>query len=238
MRTAAILAFLLLTAAAPSPDTSPISDSQQLILVIAPDWNAKAATMTRYELRGSSWEAVAAPAQVILGRSGMAWARAVNRDIGSGPVKREGDGKSPAGVFRLGTAFGFSASPSWVRLPWLQLRDTTECVDDAASSHYNAIVDRDSVRPVDWSSSERMRAIDVYRFGVVVLHNEPPQPHGGSCIFLHLVDPKGNPTSGCTSMSAEAMEALLRWVDPSRRPLLVQLPRSEYDRLRGLWHLP
>ncbi len=238
MRTAAVFAFLLLVASAPSPDPSPLSGAQQLIVVIAPDWNATTATLTRYDLRGSKWEAAAAPAEVILGRSGLAWGRGVNRDTGSGPVKREGDGKSPAGVFHLGAAFGFSATPSWVRLPYLQLRETTECVDDAASRFYNRIVDRESVPHVDWSSSEKMRAIDVYRRGAVVVHNDPPQPHGGSCIFLHLVDPKGKPTSGCTSMSAEAMDALLRWVNPARRPLLVQLPKAEYDRLRALWRLP
>jgi L,D-peptidoglycan transpeptidase YkuD (ErfK/YbiS/YcfS/YnhG family) len=239
MRTAAVLAFLLLVASAPM-DPSPISGAQQLIVVVAPDWSSTSAVMTRYDLRNGKWEAAAAPTAVILGRTGLAWGHRGLSEIDSrnGPMKREGDGKSPAGAFRLGTAFGFAAAPSSLRLPYRQLRDTTECVDDSSSSHYNTIVDRNAVTRVDWSSSEKMRSIAVYEHGVVVVQNDPPRPTGGSCIFLHLVDPKGRPTAGCTSMSPEAMDALLQWVDPARAPLLVQLPQAEYDRLRPLWRLP
>ncbi len=238
MRTSAVLAFLFLVAAAPS-DPSPVSGSKQLIVVITPDWSSTSAVMTRYDLRDGKWEPAAAPTTVILGRTGLAWGRGVSqRDTEGGPVKREGDGKAPAGVFRLGPAFGFNGAPASLRMPYLQLRDTTECVDDSSSSHYNTIVDRSAVARVDWSSSEKMRSIGVYEHGVVVVQNDPPRPAGGSCIFLHLVDPKGRPTAGCTSMNAEAMQALLRWLDPARTPLLVQLPQSEYDRLRSLWRLP
>jgi hypothetical protein len=34
------------------------------------------------------------------------------------------------------------------------------------------------------------------------------------------------------------MNALLAWLKPESLPILVQLPRSEYDRLRALWGLP
>jgi D-alanyl-D-alanine dipeptidase len=237
MRTAAVFAFLVLVASAPV-DPSPISGAQQLIVVIAPDWSSTSAVMTRYDLRDGKWEAAAAPTAVIIGRTGLAWGQPPQRVSGDGPVKREGDGKSPAGAFRLGSAFGFATAPVSLRLPYRQLRDTTECVDDSRSRHYNTIIDRNTVARVDWSSSEKMRSIAVYEHGVVVVQNDPPRPTGGSCIFLHLVDPKGSPTAGCTSMSSEAMDALLRWIDPARMPLLVQLPQAEYDRLRPRWLLP
>lgn len=237
MRTAAVLSFLLLAAVAPS-HRPPTAGSAQIIVVLTPDWNATTGTMTRFDMRNGKWERAAEPVAVIIGRSGLAWGRGINLETGSGPVKAEGDGKSPAGVFRLGKAFGFADAPSWLRLPYLELTDTTECVDDSTSSHYNTVVDRASVPRVDWSSSEKMRSISVYEHGVEVVQNDPPRPRAGSCIFLHLVDPGGKPTAGCTSMSAGPMDALLRWVDPARRPLLVQLPQGEYDRLRPLWNLP
>ena len=34
------------------------------------------------------------------------------------------------------------------------------------------------------------------------------------------------------------LESLLTWLDPTRKPLLVQLPEVEYGRLRNLWKLP
>jgi len=61
---------------------------------------------------------------------------------------------------------------------------------------------------------------------------------GGSCIFLHIwPGPSGN-TSGCTAFDSRDMNELLAWLDPNALPVLVQLPRSSYERLRSSWGLP
>jgi D-alanyl-D-alanine dipeptidase len=39
-------------------------------------------------------------------------------------------------------------------------------------------------------------------------------------------------------MPTVAVEETIRWLDPSHRPVLVQLPESEYARLRATWELP
>jgi hypothetical protein len=39
-------------------------------------------------------------------------------------------------------------------------------------------------------------------------------------------------------MSADDIEAIVRWVDGKERAVLVQLPYSEYRRLRKSWNLP
>lgn len=109
-------------------------------------------------------------------------------------AKREGDGKSPAGVFALSSAFGYAPQPlRGSRMPYLNLTSSTECVDDVHSKYYNRIVDRSLVTP-DWNSSEHMRdAGESYRWGIIVDHNRivagdnnPPEPAGGSCVFLHI----------------------------------------------------
>jgi D-alanyl-D-alanine dipeptidase len=165
----------------------------------------------------------------------------VAADAAREPAKREGDGKAPAGAFPLGTAFGFASSAAAVgtRLPYLPLVETTECVDDTASAHYNAIVDRARVPRVDWASSERMRSIDLYRLGVVVDYNvRPPAAGRGSCIFLHVWRGPGSSTAGCTAMPEPALAELVRWLDPARRPALVQLTDEAYARRRAAWGLP
>jgi hypothetical protein len=39
-------------------------------------------------------------------------------------------------------------------------------------------------------------------------------------------------------MPQEQLESLLGWLDPTRNPLLVQLPEAEYQKLRKHWQLP
>lgn len=166
--------------------------------------------------------------------------RPLERGGGRAP-KREGDGKAPAGVFRLGPAFGFAtrARASWLRTAYTPLKPTTECVDDTASRRYNLIVDRATTEYVDWNSSERMREVEGYRWGLVVAHNAAPPAAGlGSCIFLHVWAGPDKGTAGCTAMEQSDLEALLRWLDPAKAPLLVQLTDTEYARLRPVWRLP
>jgi L,D-peptidoglycan transpeptidase YkuD (ErfK/YbiS/YcfS/YnhG family) len=111
-------------------------------------------------------------------------------------------------------------------------------VDDSRSVHYNTIVNRDSVARVDWTSSERMREIEQYAYGVHVAYNAPPRPSRGSCIFLHIWAGPASVTAGCTAMDARALRELMGWIDPQRRPMLVQLPANALARLREQWRLP
>ncbi|HEX8557816.1 MAG TPA: L,D-transpeptidase family protein [Pyrinomonadaceae bacterium] len=231
-------------AAAAQGRPAPLDRARQLIVVTTRDWDAVGGVLRRFERRGAgrAWTQVGADVPVAVGRTGLAWGVGVaGAGPAGGPRKREGDGKAPAGVFRLGRAFGFAprAQAAWLRTPYTELTPTTECVDDAASRHYNRIVDRAALKAADWKSSERMREVGGYRWGLVVEHNSAPPAAGlGSCIFLHVWAGPGVGTAGCTAMEQPSLEALLRWLAPARRPLLVQLPESEYARLRAAWRLP
>jgi D-alanyl-D-alanine dipeptidase len=215
---------------------------RQLVLVVTPGWDSTSGALRRYE-RGSDgrpWRLVGSPVPIVVGQTGLAWDDSQMRPASDEPVKREGDGRSPAGAFALDTAFGFDIrqTVSWLRLPYVQLRPATECVDDSRSAHYNTIVQRDSVPRVDWTSSERMRAIEQYAYGVHVAYNTPPRPSRGSCIFLHIWAGPRSVTAGCTAMELDALRELMRWLDPARHPTLVQLPQSALERLRAQWLLP
>jgi D-alanyl-D-alanine dipeptidase len=229
--------------APPAPAApTPLDGTRQLVLVVTPAWDSTSGTLRRFERDSDmgAWRAVGAVVPIVVGRTGMAWDDSQVRPAPGDPIKREGDGRSPAGAFALDTAFGFDIRQivSWVRLPYVQLRTGTECVDDARSAHYNTIVNRDSVARVDWNSSERMREIEQYAYGVHVAYNAPPRPGRGSSIFLHIWGGPRSVTAGCTAMDEDALKTLMRWVDPQRKPKLVQLPASAVTRLRGDWRLP
>lgn len=242
------LMIIIFGACTPAATVSPAKmeiESRQAIVVRAADWNASTAVLQAYEREagGSSWVAVGKKIPVVIGRNGMGWGAGLHRggDVKSGPVKREGDGRSPAGIFLLGSAFGDDPAEmtSWIRIPYQQMTSAHRCVDDARSSSYNRIVDAGRVKP-DWSSCEEMRRKDdLYRLGIVVDHNANPViPGRGSCIFLHVLSGSSQGTAGCTAMDREDLEMLLLWLVPEARPVLVQLPEEEYARLRERWDLP
>jgi D-alanyl-D-alanine dipeptidase len=246
---AAVLAAACRTAPSPANDTSsgPLADALQAVVVTTSAWDATEGSMVRFARasRSSPWLPVGDPVPLVVGRTGLAWGvgfddLAVAPD-GESPRKREGDGKSPAGIFPIGQAFGFAPADSmaWLRLPYLQLGSGTECVDDTASGQYNRVVERTAVAGVDWRSSERMREIGVYRLGAIVAYNAAPPVRGrGSCIFLHVWAGPRSTTSGCTALDERVLRELLAWLDPRAAPLLVQLPAAAYARQRARWHLP
>lgn len=221
--------------------------THQLVVVVTPDWNAISGTLYRFARTGTdvTWRAVGEPIPVVVGRTGLAWGIGVadwrTAAAAGEPVKREGDGRSPAGVFALGTAFGFAPGDSVgaLRVAYQMLTPETECVDDRRSVHYNTLVERAATMPVDWSSAEHMRSISEYSLGMVVDHNaQSPTPGGGSCVFLHVWDGPGVPTTGCTAMPVDRLTTVIRWLDAAQAPLLVELPRAVYDRRRHAWAMP
>jgi len=228
--------LLLLAGASPVPD-----ESRQLVLSLSASWDQTRALLQAYERSATqaTWTPVGAPFEASLGRAGLAWGRGLHPQGLEGPQKREGDGRSPAGVFDLRLVTGYAnAAVAGSRLPYREATATLRCVDDARSSRYNQLVDEATVTR-DWSSAEDMRRKDdLYRLLVWVGHNDAPVvPGGGSCIFLHLREGPEATTSGCTAFEPEAMERLLRWLDPAARPVLVQLPEAEYRRLAARWGL-
>lgn len=238
-----LAAFALTLPLALPAQQTPLANARQLIVVTTRGWNDVPGTLQRYERTDvrARWQAVGAAVPIVVGRNGLGWGRGVNAPVQrDGPVKHEGDGRSPAGVFTLESAFGYAPADSarWLKLPFERATRTYECVDDTTSRYYNQTLERATVTP-DWNSSEIMRRTDnAYRWGVIVAHNMPARAAAGSCIFLHIWSAPTKGTAGCTAMEEPQLLAVMRWLDPARRPLLVQLPEGEYAHLRAGWALP
>lgn len=223
------LLLLAVGASAQRPsDRSLIAKADKLIIVTTPEWNSVKGRLVRYEKRGGHWEQLGGPVEIVVGKNGMGWTPALPPEKDA-PVKREGDGRSPAGVFLLTQTFGFADSLP-VAKDYLPLTPAIECVDDVKSKHYAHIVDRSEV-PVDWNSSEKMREISLYKWGVVVPYNMSGTKSGaGSCIFLHIRPASGNGTAGCTAMPEANIEEVVRWI--GNGGVLVQMPEVEYANMQ------
>lgn len=243
-----LIAFVLTVLLCYAGEPDPIQSSTQLVVVTTPDWDAVEGTLWRFQRSegGKNWQAVGMPTPVVVGKNGLAWGAGLIPPDGlmppgsDYPIKKEGDGKAPAGIFRLSSSFGYSneKKPEW-KMPYISLTPSVECVDDSQSKFYNRIVDKSQVSQ-DWNSAEHMRrADDLYRWGVVVDHNaSPTRPGSGSCIFLHIWRGPGQGTVGCTAMAQENLESILAWLDPAKNPVLVQLPEPQYQRLTNKLNLP
>lgn len=192
--------------------------SQQLIVVLSKEMNTTSATLQRYEKEGQ-WHKVGEPFWVTLGRNGLGWAE------GGEPLKQEGDGRSPAGLFDISRTFGIEEKPN-SSMTYLHADETLICVDDVSDKRYNQIILLDPLNPP--KSYEKMRRDDeVYRNGAIIEYNPAGASGRGSCIFIHLNHPDNRPTSGCTAMDQQPLNELLKWLDPRKSPKVLQIPASE-----------
>jgi len=227
-------------------ENNPIPSScQQTILVVTASADANTGTMYYFERRNSvsKWESTLEISQVAIGKNGLAWGRGLHKE-GSPkgfPIKKEGDGKSPAGIFSLSSIFGYQSEAEWggFKMPYLRLNEMIECIDDASSQNYNSIVSNDTME-IDWSSSEKMASMGIfYKLGVTVDHNKNPMENGaGSCIFIHNWKSPFGTTAGCTAMDSDNMKKTAFWLDADKSPLLIQLTEAQYSNLKNKWLLP
>ena len=197
---------------------------RQVVLVLSFDASSSRATLRRFQRSDGDWKAVEDPIEVRLGAAGLGAGRGLyDPNLKALIDKREGDRRSPAGVFSLGTAFGTVDKPYEGNWPWRGVDERDRFVDDPASPHYNSWQRAPESDDGDWDSAEKMA---MYRLGLVVRHNlDPVEPGAGSAIFLHSWNTDERPTIGCTGVDRADLADLLGWLDPSKQPVLAQLPQ-------------
>lgn len=237
-----LLPFATANAAILSPPDI-LKNSQQLIVVTAPNWNTVNAQLQRYQRLGNSntWQSYGKPIAVVIGKHGMAWDdKQLITGNSSEPIKKEGDLRSPAGIFLLGTTFGFAVKPEIsLKMPYLSINSNTVCVDDVKSIYYNQIIDTSKVAKNSWKSGENMAQVPGYLWGAVIQYNLfNPIPGAGSCIFMHIWKGAGQGTAGCIAMPEPEVKQILTWLDAKKKPLIVILPQPVYTDLINRWHLP
>ncbi|MDB5497207.1 MAG: hypothetical protein JWP28_1238 [Phenylobacterium sp.] len=127
--------------------------------------------------------------------------------------KREGDLASPAGVWPIRRLLyrPDRGPPPKTALPVEALtRDDGWC-DAPDDADYN----RPIKLPHPASFEKMWRDDGLYDLVVVLGHNDdPPKPHLGSCIFLHLAREGYAPTEGCVAVTRADLEELLAAAGP------------------------
>lgn len=187
-----------------------LNDSSQILLV--KDNRFLFLTQTTIyvmEKQTDKWLTAFEPFDAVIGRNGFA----------PPGEKKEGDGKTPSGIYPLKLTFGYDESVE-TKMPYRQVLEDDIWVDDVNDNDYNRWTKQSKTRAASYEMMKRRD--DLYKYGVVIEYNTDPVIKGnGSAIFLHIWKGKGVPTAGCVALSEDNMLKILRWLDPEAAPLII-----------------
>ena len=143
--------------------------------------------------------------------------------LGKGGIrmdKREGDGATPTGTFRLRRLY---YRPDKGSLPETQLPSRAIGATDGwcdAPDHplYNRLV----TLPFDASHERMWRDDGLYDVVVEIGHNDAPARNGlGSAVFIHVATAGYGPTEGCIALAKPDLLRLLpRWTNNTKIEIL------------------
>ncbi len=185
-----------------------LAGSGQVLVVYNARPESHAATLVALEKTGSEYRVKFGPMAAGVGKNGFA-ARG---------DKRESDGKSPTGCYRLGRLFTYEASvnTAW---PFTQSTPEDKWIDDPESPDYNRYVHG----PTSAKSFEKLLLLsDSYKYCQVIEYNTDSVVKGmGSAIFFHLSNATPGPTLGCVAIPEPAMRDILAWLQPDQQPMIL-----------------
>ncbi len=142
-------------------------------------------------------------------------------DLGSKGItynKKEGDGKTPAGLYYFTLAFGIKADPGSI-LPYRRITEYDYWIDDSKSPYYNTWVNSKET-PGKYKSEHLIDHSPQYNYALNINYNADRIPGLGSAIFLHGYNGTGK-TTGCIAIPEKYMKTLVRRVDASTPIIIV-----------------
>jgi L,D-peptidoglycan transpeptidase YkuD (ErfK/YbiS/YcfS/YnhG family) len=140
-----------------------------------------------------------------------AGAQALPVALGRGGIranKREGDGGTPRGTFRLKRLWWRAdrTSRPMTQLPVRRIRGDDAWCENPRDRHYNQPIRLDS----DAGGDRLKRTDHLYDLIVELDHNTRPRIAGrGSAVFIHIARPGFAPTAGCVALTASALRQLI-----------------------------
>lgn len=218
------------------PAKTLVDQAEQLVVVLTEDWQSVNGQLQRYERDPLSlkWQRVGYKIPIVVGRNGMGWGIDIQGYGYAGPAKAEKDFRTPAGVYKIGPAFGYPRLPPLrLKMDYMPVDDTYFCNDNPGEEYNQLIYNKEEPIRTEW------RDVELFRWGAIIQYNmDAPIQNAGSCVFLHIWESPSIGTKGCVAMAVENLEVLIKWIDPAKKPVIVILPKKEYSKLQKSWDLP
>ena len=152
--------------------------------------------------------------------------RKIYGTIGSGGFapytkKREGDKKTPSGIFFLGPVYTYPDKDVNTKMEHWKASPKDYWIDDGKSPQYNRWVTSDTDPKLSGVSREKMKRDDhLYRYGICVQYNMDQVVGHGSVITVHVI--RGDkPTVGCIAFPEADLVDVIQWLDPAKKPLII-----------------
>ena len=178
-------------------------DAKQIFVVAALSEDATDAWISLHEKNSDgSWHMVMTTPGFI-GRNGLG-------------KTREGDAKTPVGVFHFNRAFGIADDPGCT-IPYVKVDSSTYWSGDPREGyHYNELVNLRDLPGLDVESGDSEHIIDYvyhYQYCLNISYNEEGTPGLGSAIFLHCFGPVKPYTGGCVAIPEDHMRFVMQRID-------------------------
>lgn len=123
---------------------------------------------------------------------------------------REGDNKTPVGVFKMNTPFGIKEAETGFPVNYIKVDGDNYWNGDSASELYNKLVSTRTYTDFKTSESEHLiNYAPYYNYCIDTGYNAEGTAYKGSAIFLHCVVGDEN-THGCIAIPEENMKEVLR----------------------------
>ncbi|EFG48703.1 LGFP repeat protein [Brevibacterium mcbrellneri ATCC 49030] len=188
---------------------------RQIVIAHTSARSSKTGTVELWELRNDErWHRTHTFKDARFGYKGLATAS----------DKREGDGKTPMGQYRIPFTFGTKAKPKGTRIEYRRADHNDQWCSRSGSLHYNTWMSVPN-RSCPAKDAEVFSTIPQYSHVAVVDYNSARKAGRGSAIFVHKHG-KGS-TAGCVSVTGKQMVTLVTWLRPEQNPRIVIAPRGE-----------
>jgi L,D-peptidoglycan transpeptidase YkuD (ErfK/YbiS/YcfS/YnhG family) len=232
-----------------SPTNNQLSEdlnrALQMVLIQVSEWDVNVASLQRYNRRKITepWIKFGEVMRVVIDREGLGWSdqQAYASLIKEGdPIWKVDKNRSPAGIFRFGTAFGTYPRLRDLNIDYRQITGREYCVTEPNSINFNKLVDRNDVPASEIQYAVKMANRDgLYNLGIVIEYpRNVSNQEDLSCLFLYSGLGRALETYGSVEVNQADLEDIVYWLDRESNPVLVLLVSRDVKPILNLEPLP